>query len=122
MGDASDRAKGDPRGRIPFYYPLLVAGLVLLLALAGMAYAWTMRNLFPAMELARIPTAEERGEVPVRKGPRRRLRLIQPASNIACAERLGFDLWSQVERWRELSTALGFVSEIGGIGRVPATP
>ncbi|MBW2396438.1 MAG: polysaccharide deacetylase family protein [Deltaproteobacteria bacterium] len=81
-----------------------------------------MRNLFPAMELARIPTAEERGEVPVREGPRRRLRLIQPASNIACAERQGFDLWSQVERWHELSTALGFVSEIGGIGRVPATP
>ncbi|MCP5058953.1 MAG: polysaccharide deacetylase family protein [bacterium] len=122
MTDASDRAKGDPRGRIPFYYPLLVAGLVLLLAVAGMAYLWTMRNLFPAMELARIPTAEERGEPPVREGPRRRLRLIQPASNIACAEQQSFDLWSQVERWSELSAALGFASEVGGIGRVPATP
>ncbi len=117
-----ERTEGDPRGRIPFYYALLVASLVLLMASGGLAYLWTLRNLFPAMEVASIPTAEQGTAPPWRRGPARRVRIVQPASNIACATERGFDLWSQTERWRGLAEAVGIATELGNARRIPARP
>ncbi|MCP5069792.1 MAG: hypothetical protein GY946_24760 [bacterium] len=122
MTEGPERSEGDPRGKIPFYNHLLTSILVLVFAMAGIAHVWTLRNLYPEMELTRIPTAEEDGATPWRDGPGRHLRVIQPATNIACAERDGFDLWSRVERWQALSAALGFTSDVGGTGRVPSKP
>ncbi|MAE95110.1 MAG: hypothetical protein CL910_10655 [Deltaproteobacteria bacterium] len=122
MADATERVAGDPRGRIPFYRALLASVLSVLLACGGLAYLWTMRNLYPGVAVARVPTAEEAPGAPLRTGPRRRVRVIQPASNIACAAERRFDLWAQVLHWQRLGESMGFRMEVGGLERVPQGP
>ena len=104
------------------YQALLGAVLFLLLCLGAMTYLWTMRNLYPGVAIVRVPTAEEAPGPPRRVGPTRRLLVVQPRENIACAERGAFDLWSETLHWQRLGEAMGMEVQYGGEGLIPARP
>ncbi len=120
MSEPVERTAGDPRGSIPFYRALLSVVLFLLLSASGLAYLWTMRNLYPGVAILRVPTAEEHAGPPVRQGDPLRVLVIQPNENIACAKARGFDLWAQAVHWQGLADAMGLQVDVGSETRIPA--
>lgn len=104
------------------YRALLGAVLFLLLSLGALTYLWTMRNLYPGVAIVRVPTAEEAPGPPLRTGPVRRVLIVQPHENIACAERDAFDLWAETLHWQGLGEAMGFRVEFGGEALIPRGP